>query len=74
VVELKTINTKKATKEIRGGKDQSPFDKMLKQYKFIYILLRKDLAERRTPLDNILALKRTLNEKIEEIVLGTLTE
>jgi hypothetical protein len=29
MVELKTVNVKNATKEIRGGEGQSPFNKML---------------------------------------------
>jgi hypothetical protein len=51
---------------------QSPFNKVLKQYDFIYIFLKKRLAKRWTPLNNIMPLKNTLGNKVHEVVSGTL--
>jgi hypothetical protein len=73
VVKLKTINIKKAIEKIRGREGQSLFDKMLEHDDLIYILLRIRLAERRTPLDYILTMKKTLDNKINEVISRTLT-
>jgi hypothetical protein len=51
---------------------QSPFDKILKQHDFIYILKRKRMAKRWPSLNNILPLKKTLSNEILEVVSGTL--
>jgi hypothetical protein len=64
MIDLDSIEIKKATKKIGSREGQSPFDKMQKKNDFINIFLRKELMERRTPLNNILTLKKTLDNKV----------
>jgi hypothetical protein len=64
MMDLNSIEIKKAMKKIEGGEDQSLFDKMQKKNDFINIFLRKELMERRVPLNNILTLKKTLRNKV----------
>jgi hypothetical protein len=64
MIDLDSIEIEKATKKIGSMEGQSPFDKMQKKNDFINIFLRKELTERRTPLNNILTLKKTLSNKV----------
>jgi hypothetical protein len=64
MMDLDSIEIEKATKKIGSREDQSPFDKMQKNNDFINIFLRKELTKRRTPLNNILTLKKTLGNKV----------
>jgi hypothetical protein len=73
MMDLDSIEIEKASKKIRGGEGQSPFNKVLKQYDFIYIFLRIKLAKRWTPLNNIMPLKKTLGNKVQEVISRTLT-
>jgi hypothetical protein len=64
IMDLDSKEIEKATKKIGSREGQSPFDKMQKKNNFINIFLRKELTERRTPLNNILTLKKTLGNKV----------
>jgi hypothetical protein len=57
MMELKPLETKKATEERTSGEGQSPFSEMVECDDFIYILHGERLAERRAPVDKILFLK-----------------
>jgi hypothetical protein len=46
MMDLDSIEIEKATKKIRGGEGQSPFDKVLKQYDFICIFFVKKVGEK----------------------------
>jgi hypothetical protein len=64
MMDLDSIEIKKAAKKIGSREGQSYFDKMQKKNDFINIFLREELTEKRTPLNNILTLKKPLGNKI----------
>jgi hypothetical protein len=64
MMDLDSIEIKKAMKKIEGGEGQSSFDKMQKKNNFVNIFLREELTKRRVPLNNILTLKQTLSNKV----------
>jgi hypothetical protein len=64
MMDLDSIEIKKAIKKIGGGEGQSPFDKMQKKNDFVNIFLREELTKRRAPLNIILTLKKTLGNKV----------
>jgi hypothetical protein len=74
LMELDSIEIEKALEERARGEGQSPFGKMVKCDDFVNIFHGKRFTKRRTPFYQVLPLKKTLRNKIEEILVGALTE
>jgi hypothetical protein len=73
VMELKSVEIKKASEERARGEGQTPFGKMVKCDDFVYIFHGKRFAKRGTPVDKTFFLEQTLGKRFYEIIVRALT-
>jgi hypothetical protein len=73
VMELKSVEIKKASKERARGEGQSPFGKMVKCDDFVYIFHGKRFAKRGAPVDKTFLLQQALGNKFHENIVGAHT-
>jgi hypothetical protein len=73
MMELKLVVVKKTMKKRIRGEGQTPFGKMVKCDDFVYIFHGERFAKGGAPVDKILVLEQSLENKLIEVVKGALT-